>query len=120
MELMLASALGVVTAAGVYLLLRARTFCVILGLSLLSYATNVFIFVMGRLEIGAPPLIDAAATHYSDPLPQALVLTAIVIGFGMTAFLAGLAVRAHHETGTDHVDGGKTQEGDECVRQVRQ
>jgi multicomponent K+:H+ antiporter subunit C len=120
MELMLASALGVVTAAGVYLLLRARTFSVVLGLSLLSYAANVFIFVMGRLAIGAPPVIDAATTHYSDPLPQALVLTAIVIGFGMTAFLVGLAVRAHHETGTDHVDGGETHGGDERVRQVGQ
>ncbi len=120
MELMLASALGIVTAAGVYLLLRARTFSVVLGLSLLSYATNVFIFVTGRLAVGAPPVIDIAATHYGDPLPQALVLTAIVIGFGMTAFLAGLAVRSHIETGTDHVDGGETQSGSERVSQVRQ
>jgi len=105
MELLLASALGTVTAAGVYLMLRARTFPVVLGLSLLSYAANVFIFAMGRLAVGAPPIVDPAASAYTDPLPQALVLTAIVIGFGMTAFIAGLAVRAYRETGTDHVDG---------------
>lgn len=111
MELLLASALGVVTAAGVYLMLRGRTFPLILGLSLLSYAVNVFIFVMGRLAAGAAPVISPEATHYADPLPQALVLTAIVIGFGMTAFLTGLALRAHRETGSDHVDGSEPSGG---------
>jgi multicomponent K+:H+ antiporter subunit C len=105
MESMLASALGVVTACGVYLLLRGRTFPVVLGLSLLSYAANVFIFTMGRVVAGAPPVITPDAAAYTDPLPQALVLTAIVIGFGMTAFMVELALRARHETGTDHVDG---------------
>lgn len=105
MEFMLASALGVVTACGVYLLLRGRTFPVVLGLSLLSYAANVFIFTMGRIVAVAPPVITADAAAYTDPLPQALVLTAIVIGFGMTAFIVELALRARHETGTDHVDG---------------
>jgi multicomponent K+:H+ antiporter subunit C len=105
MELLLAAGLGLVTACGVYLLLRPRVFSVVLGISLLSYAVNLFIFVMGRLAVGAPPIVADGATRYADPLPQALVLTAIVIGFGMTGFLLELAVRARHETGTDHVDG---------------
>ena len=104
MELLLAIALGVVTACGVYLMLRGRTFPLVLGLSLLSYAANVFIFAMGRLVSGAPPIVSPAAAQYADPLPQALVLTAIVIGFGMTGFIMELAVRAAHESSTDHVD----------------
>jgi multicomponent K+:H+ antiporter subunit C len=105
MELLIASGIGILTACGVYLLLRARTFPVVLGLTLLSYAVNLYIFVMGRLAPGLPPVIDPQAAAYTDPLPQALVLTAIVIGFGMTAFLVVLALRARAETGTDHVDG---------------
>lgn len=103
MELLVASAIGILVAGGVYLLLRARTFAVVLGLTLLSYAVNLFIFMMGRLGHGKPPIIGAGLT-YTDPLPQALVLTAIVIGFGMTAFVLVLAVRARDELGSDHVD----------------
>ena len=110
MELLLAIALGVVTACGVYLLLRGRTFPLVLGLSLLSYAANVFIFAMGRLRVGAPPIVTPEAAAYADPLPQARVLTAIVIGFGMTGFIMELALRMSHETGTDHVDGGPARE----------
>jgi multicomponent K+:H+ antiporter subunit C len=105
MELLVASALGLVTASGVYLLLRPRAFSVVLGLSLLGYAVNGFLFVMGRLTSGAPPLVSAVATGYADPLPQALVLTAIVIGFGMTGFIIELALRARQDVGSDHVDG---------------
>lgn len=105
MELLVASATGVMTAVGIYLLLRARTFPVILGLTFLSYAVNVFLFSMGRLTINQPPIISALATGYADPLPQALVLTAIVISFGMTALALVLALRAFLETGTDQVDG---------------
>ncbi len=86
-------------------MLRARTFPVVLGLTLLSYAVNLFLFVMGRLTIGRPPIIDPAAPGYTDPLPQALVLTAIVIGFAMTAFVIMLALKARAELGNDHVDG---------------
>lgn len=105
MEFLIALSVGVMTACGVYLLLRARTFPVVVGLTYLSYAVNVFLFVMGRLQVGAPAVIDPAASGYSDPLPQALVLTAIVIAFGMTAFVIVLALRARGDLGNDHVDG---------------
>jgi multicomponent K+:H+ antiporter subunit C len=105
MEALVASALGIVTACGVYLLLRPRSFSVVLGLGLLGYAVNAFIFVMGRLAVDAPPIAGGSALAYADPLPQALVLTAIVIGFGMSAFIIELALRARQDTGSDHVDG---------------
>ena len=104
MEFLVASAIGVMTAAGIYLVLRARTFPVVIGLSLLTYATNLFLFATGRLAIGRPPVISADAAGYIDPLPQALVLTAIVISFGMTAVVVVMALRAYLETGNDHVD----------------
>lgn len=104
MEALLASGLGVVTAAGVYLLLRGRTYPVVLGLTLIGYAVNVFIFVMGRLWSNANPIVVGQGV-VADPLPQALVLTAIVIGFATTGFVIELALRSRHESGTDHVDG---------------
>jgi len=105
MEAIVALSIAVLTACGIYLSLRARTFPVVLGLTLLSYAVNLFLFVTGRLIIGAPPIIQAGRPEYADPLPQALVLTAIVISFGMTAFVVILALRARAELGNDHVDG---------------
>jgi multicomponent K+:H+ antiporter subunit C len=105
MEWLVAIVIGVMTASGVYLVLRARTFPLVLGLTLLSYAVNVFLFTMGRLQIGQAAIISPDATSYTDPLPQALVLTAIVIAFGMTAFLIVLALKARSELGNDHVDG---------------
>lgn len=107
MELLIAIGLGIVTACGLYLVLRGRTFPVVLGLSLISYAVNLFILAMGRLTIAAPPILSPEATGYADPIPQALALTAIVISFGMTGFLMALAVRAWHQTGSDHVDGAE-------------
>lgn len=104
MEAMLAITIGLLSSCGVYLMLRARTFPVILGLTLLSYAVNLFLFASGRLMVNAPPIISAEASHYTDPIPQALVLTAIVIGFGMTAYIVTLALRSLSESGDDHVD----------------
>ncbi|WP_405118432.1 Na+/H+ antiporter subunit C [Pseudomonas leptonychotis] len=103
MEAIFAATLGILTASGVYLLLRARTFPVVLGLTLISYAVNLFLFAMGRLQSGVVTVIGEGA-EYADPLPQALVLTAIVIGFAMTAFVVVLALRSVGETQTDHVD----------------
>ena len=107
MEALLAVGIGVLTGTGVYLMLRARTFPVLLGLTLLSYAVNLFLFASGRVRVASAPLTDQGLDRYPDPLPQALVLTAIVIGFGMTALLVVLALRAIRETGGDHVDGGQ-------------
>ncbi|MBP5855436.1 Na+/H+ antiporter subunit C [Marivibrio halodurans] len=104
MELLVASAVGAMTASGLYLVLRARTFPVIVGLAMLSYAVNVFLFATGRLAIDLPPVISDTAEAYTDPLPQALVLTAIVISFGMTAVIVVLALRAYLESGTDEID----------------
>jgi multicomponent K+:H+ antiporter subunit C len=104
MEALVASGIGLVTATGIYLLLRGRTFPVVLGLSLIGYAVNVFIFAMGRLWSNAAPIVDRGP-NVADPLPQALVLTAIVIGFATTGFVIELALRSRHDNGTDHVDG---------------
>ncbi|KIL06507.1 Na+/H+ antiporter subunit C [Stutzerimonas balearica] len=109
MEAVLAVTLGVMVFSGVYLLLRARIFPVVVGLTLISYAVNLFIFSMGRLVTGAPAVIGQSK-DYVDPLPQALVLTAIVIGFAMTAFVVVLALRGIGELGTDHVDGREPRE----------
>ncbi|MEZ5451606.1 MAG: Na+/H+ antiporter subunit C [Thiothrix sp.] len=111
MELLIALSIGVMVACGVYLVLRASTFPVVMGLTLLSYATNLFLFAMGRLAVGVPAIVRPDAPGYADPLPQALVLTAIVIAFGMTAFSIVLALKARGETGSDHVDGKGSEIG---------
>lgn len=112
MEIVLALGIGVLATCGVYLLLRPRTFQVIMGLTLLTYAVNLFIVSTGRLKLGAPPLVEGAAavdaTAFADPLPQALVLTSIVISFSMTALFLVLLLTARGLTGTDHVDGEET------------
>ena len=104
MELLFASAIGVLTACGIYLILRQRTFPVILGLSLLSYAVNLFLFATGRLSVGAPPILQDGVETYTDPLPQALVLTAIVISFGMTAVIVMIALSAYLSENDDRID----------------
>ncbi len=105
MEFVVASAVGVLTAGGIYLLLRLRSFPVILGLALLSYAVNVFLFASGRLAIDMPPILSKYGdASYTDPLPQALVLTAIVISFGMTAVLVMIALGAYLEADNDRID----------------
>ena len=104
MEAVFAITLGVLTASGVYLLLRARIFPVVMGLTLISYAVNLFIFATGRLGTGVPAVIGKSA-EYGDPLPQALVLTAIVIGFAMTALFLVVMLAQRGFSGNDHVDG---------------
>jgi multicomponent K+:H+ antiporter subunit C len=112
-ELVIALAIGVLASCGVWLLLRPRTFQVALGLSLLAYAVNLFIFAMGRLRVGAAPVVEAGrvpdAAAFADPMPQALVLTAIVIGFATTALLLVVLLAARGFSGTDHVDGRERQ-----------
>ncbi len=113
-ELVVALAIGVLTGSGTWLLLRPRTFQVVIGLSLLSYAVNLFIVAMGRLRVGAPPIVGAGGVidpaAFADPLPQALVLTAIVISFAMTALFLVVLLAARGFSGTDHVDGREPRE----------
>ncbi len=109
MEALVAIVIGTLTTCGVYLILRARIYPVVMGLTLLTYAVNLFLFSSGRLTTNAAPLITPGTDIYADPLPQALVLTAIVISFCMTAFLVVLSLRAYGDHGTDHVDGGEDE-----------
>ena len=112
MELLVACAIGLLTGVGVYLVLRRHSFPVIIGTVFLSYAVNLFLFATGRLAIDRPPIITPGADAYTDPLPQALVLTAIVISFGMTALIVVLALRAFLETGSDQVEGERSRSGE--------
>jgi multicomponent K+:H+ antiporter subunit C len=113
MELTLAMAIGVLSGSGVWLVLRPRSYQLVIGFSLLSYAVNLFIFCMGRLRLGAAPVLGADGTgnpaDYADPLPQALVLTAIVIGFATTALFLVVLLAARGLTGSDHVDGRESR-----------
>ena len=98
MEILLALVIGVLGGAGVWLVLRPRTFQVVMGLVLLSYAVNLFIFSMGSLVLDKPPILTGAAANlekYTDPMPQSLVLTAIVIGFATTALFLVILLAAY-------------------------
>ena len=114
MELIVALLIGVLTGSGVWLILWPRTYQVILGLALISYGVNLFIFVMGWVRGGIPAILDAASkpdfSRFADPLPQALVLTAIVISFATTALFLVVLLAARGLTGTDHVDGEEREE----------
>ena len=109
MEVVLALVIGVLGGAGIWLVLRPRTFQVIMGLTLISYAVNLFIFSMGSIFIDKPPIVKpgvpATLEHYTDPVPQSLVLTAIVIGFATTALFLVMLLASRGLSGTDHVDG---------------
>ena len=111
MELVLSLAIGALAGSGVWLILRPRTYQVIIGLTLLSYAVNLFIFGMGRVRVGMPPVLDNGLPghlgSFADPLPQALVLTAIVISFATTALFLVVLLALRGLTGTDHVDGAE-------------
>ncbi|AHG64195.1 Na+/H+ antiporter subunit C [Advenella mimigardefordensis] len=113
MELILSIAIGIMVGSGVWLLLRPRTYQVIIGLTLVSYAVNLFIFATGKLTTGAPPIlkegVETTLTNYADPLPQALVLTAIVISFATTALFLVVILALRGLSNTDHVDGTESQ-----------
>ena len=113
MEVILAIAIGILGGSGVWLVLRPRTFQVLMGLSLLSYAVNLFIFAMGSLSHDKEPIVQPGVLpnleNYTDPLPQALVLTAIVIAFAMTAVSIVVAIRSRADNDSDHVDGSRAE-----------
>ena len=108
MSLITLGVVAVLFAAGTYLILQRMLSRVVIGLGLVSHGANLLIFLMGRLTPGQAPLIPVGATQpvepFADPLPQALVLTAIVISFGVTAFLLALALRSYLLTGSDAVE----------------
>ncbi|WP_455479386.1 Na+/H+ antiporter subunit C [Bartonella sp. B23] len=113
MEIVLSLGIGVFVGSGIWLILRPRTFQVILGLSLISYGVNLFMFSMSRPRSNAAPIVDPSTVinpgNYVDPLPQALVLTAIVIGFATTALFLVILLVSRGLTGSDHVDGREVQ-----------
>ena len=115
MEVILAIAIGVLGGSGVWLVLRPRTFQVLMGLAMLSYAVNLFIFAMGSLSLDKEPIVRPGLVpnleNYTDPLPQALVLTAIVIGFATTALFLVVLLAARGLSDTDHVDGEEPADG---------
>ncbi len=115
MEMILAIAIGVLGGSGVWLVLRPRTFQVLMGLALLSYAVNLFIFAMGGLSLDKEPIVQPGLVpnleNYTDPLPQALVLTAIVIGFATTALFLVVLLASRGLSDTDHVDGEEPDDG---------
>lgn len=108
MEILLAFVIGLLYAAGVYLLLRRSIVKLILGIMFFSHATNLLIFVAGGLHKGEPQFVNdgltAVSANPTDPLPQALILTAIVIGYGFTAFFLVLMYKFYHVTGTEDMD----------------
>ena len=107
MEVLLAVASGVLYAAGIYLMLRRRLAQLIIGLGLLSNGSNILIFAAAGVTRGSPPLLEeplAAGGPMADPVPQSLILTAIVIGFGVLAFTLVLAHRVHQSAGSDDID----------------
>ena len=116
MEFLVASSVGTMTAAGLYLILRARTFTVVLGLTLLTYAINLFLVATGRLATNQADILSESQSEYTDPLPQALVLTSIVISFGMTALILAMGLRGFFENGDDNVN---VQSGEECLARKR-
>lgn len=116
MEVILALAIGILGGAGVWLVLRPRTFQVLIGLTLMSYAVNLFIFAMGSLQLDREPIVRtglaANLENYTDPLPQALVLTAIVIGFATLALFLVVLLASRGLSGTDHVDAEEGLDAD--------
>ncbi|WP_224995780.1 Na+/H+ antiporter subunit C [Cesiribacter sp. SM1] len=114
MEVLLCFVVGILFSVGLYFILHRHFFKLILGLMLFGLATNLFIFVIGRLTRGGSPIIaetsEVALEPFADPVPQALLLTAIVIGFGIQAFAIVLIRRVHQSFGTTDLDDLDTTE----------
>lgn len=114
MEVILAIVIGALYAAGLYMMMRRSFVKLVIGLSLLGYAASLLIFTVNGVTRGQPPLVQEGMTQpvepFADPLPQALILTAIVIGFGVQAFALVLFKRTYQSTNTDDLDGIKSTE----------
>ncbi|MFZ3588238.1 Na(+)/H(+) antiporter subunit C [Bacillus sp. DJP31] len=104
MEILMSILSGVLFTCGIYLLLQKQLLRIILGTALLSHGAHLFILTMGGLRTGAPPILKEGVTSYTDPLPQALILTSIVISFGVTSFLLVLAYKTYKTNQTDNLE----------------
>ncbi|WP_044893970.1 Na(+)/H(+) antiporter subunit C [Bacillus alveayuensis] len=113
MELVMIVVIGFLFAAATYLMLSKSLLRIIIGTGLLSHGAHLLLLTMGGLKEGAPPLLGEHAERYVDPLPQALILTAIVISFGVTAFFLVLAYRSYQELGTDNMEQMRGKEEDD-------
>ncbi|MFC0522529.1 Na(+)/H(+) antiporter subunit C [Pontibacillus salicampi] len=104
MEIVTSMLAGILFATGIYNLLQKQMLRIVIGTALLSHGAHLFILTMGKLKRGKPPILVEGVTNYVDPLPQALILTSIVISFGVTSFLLVLAYRASQLNETDNMD----------------
>jgi len=113
MEILMSFVVGIIFMAATYLMLSKSLLRIIIGTGLLSHGTHLLLLTMGGLKTGAAPLLGENAPSYTDPIPQALILTAIVIAFGVTSFFLVLAYRAYQELGTDNMDRLRGTEGND-------
>ncbi|GEL77514.1 Na(+)/H(+) antiporter subunit C [Tenuibacillus multivorans] len=104
MEIIMIILASILFATAVYNLLQKQFLRIIIGTALLSHGAHLFILTMGKLKRGAPPVLDEGVANYADPLPQALILTSIVISFGVTSLLLVLAYRAYKLNKTDNME----------------
>ncbi|OLN23732.1 Na(+)/H(+) antiporter subunit C [Domibacillus antri] len=113
MEILMCMIAGLLFAAAVYLMLSKSLLRIIIGTGLLSHGTHLMLLTMGGLKTGTVPVLGENAAAYTDPIPQALILTAIVISFGVTAVFLVIAYRAYQELGTDNMDQLRGTESDD-------
>ncbi|WP_050182992.1 Na(+)/H(+) antiporter subunit C [Domibacillus robiginosus] len=113
MEILMCIVAGLLFAAAVYLMLSKSLLRIIIGTGLLSHGTHLMLLTMGGLKGGAVPVLGEHASLYTDPIPQALILTAIVISFGVTAVFLVIAYRAYQELGTDNMEQMRGMETDD-------
>ncbi|MFD4816579.1 Na(+)/H(+) antiporter subunit C [Peribacillus butanolivorans] len=113
MELLMAIVIGILFMSATYLMLSKSILRIIIGTGLLSHGAHLLILTMGGLKGGSVPLLSDKVASYVDPLPQALILTAIVISFGVTSFLLVLAYRTYQELGTDDMEEMRGKEANE-------
>ncbi|WP_181350586.1 Na(+)/H(+) antiporter subunit C [Thalassobacillus sp. CUG 92003] len=104
MEIIMSVLAGILFATGIYNILQKQMLRIIIGTALVSHGAHLFILTMAGLKRGAPPILTEGIEDYADPLPQALILTSIVISFGVTSLLLVLAYRASRITGTDNME----------------
>lgn len=104
MEILMSIAVGILFTVGTYLILTRSLIRIILGTTLLTHGVHLLLLTMAGLKTGGVPLLGEQLTNYTDPLPQALILTSIVISFGVTSFFFVLAYRAYQELGTDDME----------------